>query len=206
MYSVPREAAEAWATVEQADKLRRIQCRARCAIARVGKGEGGKTAGVGRGRQGSSARSGDSKPRGSCWNCGKGGRRMADCTTKRNSGSPGGQHQATAQPSGVAPGHSRLSRKFLSKKRTQHPTRVERVHSRAHFPLRSRAPFSRATGNRRVWTSVPLWCHRCHRCLPRDDSLWRQGCPFQRGVPQQLMRLLGFGLKKWLLMRKKSAI
>ena len=36
VYSVAREAAEAWATVEQADKLRRTQSRAKGAVARVG--------------------------------------------------------------------------------------------------------------------------------------------------------------------------
>ena len=36
MYSVAREGAEAWATVEQADMLRRVQFCVKCAVARVG--------------------------------------------------------------------------------------------------------------------------------------------------------------------------
>ena len=36
VYSVAREGAEAWATVEQADMLRRVQFCAKCAVARVG--------------------------------------------------------------------------------------------------------------------------------------------------------------------------
>ena len=36
VYSVAREAAEAWATVEQAGKLRRVQSRPKGAVARVG--------------------------------------------------------------------------------------------------------------------------------------------------------------------------
>ena len=85
VYSVAREAAEAWATVEQADKLRRVQSRPKGALARVGSAKEEKGAVVGQGGQGSSTRSGDSKSRGSCWNCGK-GHRMADCTTKRVGG------------------------------------------------------------------------------------------------------------------------
>ena len=53
--------------------------------------------GVGRGDQGLGFRSHDSKPRKSCWNCRKEGHRMADCTTKRKSGPPGGQEKAPAQ-------------------------------------------------------------------------------------------------------------
>ena len=104
MYSVAREAAEAWATVEQADKLRRVQSRPKGAVARVGSAEEEKTAGVGRGGQRSNARSDDSKSRGSCWNCGKEGHRMANCTTKRKSGPPGGQQQATIQPGDATSG------------------------------------------------------------------------------------------------------
>ena len=84
--------------------------------------------------------------------------------------------------------------------------RMKRVHSKARVPLRQRAPFSRTMGNRRVWTSIPPRCHQCHRCLPRDDSPWRQRCPFQRGVPYKPMRLPGFGLKMWLLIKKRSAV
>ena len=65
------------------------------------------------------------------------------------------------------------------------------------FTLVPRALFFGAMGNRRVWISVPPWCHRCHRCLPEDHSLWRLGRPFQRGVPYKLMRSPGFGLKVW---------
>ena len=101
MYSVARETVEAWATVEQADKLRCVQSRPKGAVARVGSAKEEKGVVVGRGGQGSSARSGDSKSRGSCWNCGKKSHRMADCTTKRKTGPPGGQQQATAGP-GVA--------------------------------------------------------------------------------------------------------
>ena len=91
VYSVAREAAEAWVTVEQADKLRRVQSRPKGAVARVGSAKEEEGAVVGRGGQESSARSGDSKPRGSCWNCGKECHRMTECTTKRRSGPPGGQ-------------------------------------------------------------------------------------------------------------------
>ena len=91
MYSFGREAAEVWGTVKQADKLRRVQSRPKGAVARVGSVKEGKGAVVGLGGQGSSARSGDSKPRGTCWNYGKEGHRMADCTIKRKSGPPGGQ-------------------------------------------------------------------------------------------------------------------
>ena len=87
-YSVAREAAEAWATVEQADKLRRVQSRPKGAVARVGSAKEENGAVVGQGGQGSSARSGDSKPRGSCGKCGKGGHRMADSTIKRKVGTP----------------------------------------------------------------------------------------------------------------------
>ena len=101
VYSVAREAAEAWATIEQADKLRRVQSRPKGAIARMGSAKEEKGPVVGRGGQGSSARSGDSKPRGSSWNCGKGGHRMADCTTKWKSEPSRGQQQATAGPGGA---------------------------------------------------------------------------------------------------------
>ena len=36
VYSVAQEAAEAWATVEQAGKLRRVQSRLKCIVERVG--------------------------------------------------------------------------------------------------------------------------------------------------------------------------
>ena len=75
-------------TVEQADKLRRVQSRPKGAVARVGSAKEENGAVVGQGGQGSSARSGDSKPRGSCGKCGKGGHRMADSTTKRKVGTP----------------------------------------------------------------------------------------------------------------------
>ena len=91
VYSVARKTAEAWATVEQADKLRRVQSRPKDAGTRVGSAKEEKGAVVGRSGQESSTCSGDSKPRGSCWNCGKDGHRMADYTTKRKSGSPGGR-------------------------------------------------------------------------------------------------------------------
>ena len=82
MCSVSREAAEAWATVEQEDKLRCVQSRAKGAVARVGSAKEERIAGVGHDEQGSSARSGDLKPCGSCWSCGKEGHRMADCTSR----------------------------------------------------------------------------------------------------------------------------
>ena len=49
MYSVAREAAEAWATVEQADKLRCVQSCPKRAVARVGSAKEEKAAVVGRG-------------------------------------------------------------------------------------------------------------------------------------------------------------
>ena len=42
--SVARKAAEAWTTVEQADKLRRVQSRSKGAVARVGSDKEEKTA------------------------------------------------------------------------------------------------------------------------------------------------------------------
>ena len=90
VYSVAQEGAEAWATVEQVDKLRRVQSRAEGAVARMGSAKEEKTAEVGCGGQGPSARSGDLEPRCNCWNCGKEGHSMADCTTKRKLGRPGG--------------------------------------------------------------------------------------------------------------------
>ena len=63
VYTVAREAAEAWATIEQADKFRRVQSHPKGAVARVGSAKEEKRAAVRRGGQGSSARSGDSKPR-----------------------------------------------------------------------------------------------------------------------------------------------
>ena len=104
VYSIAREAAEAWASVAHADKLRRAQSRPKGAVARVGSAKEEKTAGIGRGGQRSSARFGDSKPRGSCWNCGKEGHRTADCTIKRKLGPPGGQQQTAAQPGGATSG------------------------------------------------------------------------------------------------------
>ena len=98
MYSVAREGVEAWETVEQADKLRRVQSRAKGVVARVGSIKESKATGIRRGEHRSSARSGDLKPRGSCWNCGKESHRMADCTTKRKSGCQERQQQAIAQP------------------------------------------------------------------------------------------------------------
>ena len=80
------EAAKAWATVEQADKLRPVKSRPKSAVARVDSAKEKTGAVVGRGGQGSSAHSGVSKPRGSCWNCGKEGHRMPDCPTKREVG------------------------------------------------------------------------------------------------------------------------
>ena len=44
VYSVAREAAEAWTTVEQADKLCRVQSRSKGAVARVGSAKEEKTA------------------------------------------------------------------------------------------------------------------------------------------------------------------
>ena len=66
VYSVAREAAEAWATDEQANNLRRVQSRPKGVVTRVGSAKKEeKSTVVGRGGQRSSARSGDSKPRGS---------------------------------------------------------------------------------------------------------------------------------------------
>ena len=91
-------------TVEQADKLRHVQSRSKGVVAVVGSAKEEKGAVVGRGGQGSSARSGDSKPPGSCWNGEKEGHGMADCTTKRKSAPPGGQQQAAAQPGDATSG------------------------------------------------------------------------------------------------------
>ena len=70
VYLVAREAAKAWATVEQADKqadkLRRVQSRAKGAACPSGQCQGGKNSWSKGGGQGSSAHSGDSKSRGSC--------------------------------------------------------------------------------------------------------------------------------------------
>ena len=63
-----------------------------------------KRAVVGQDGQGSSAYSGDSKPRGSCWNCGKEVQMMTDCTTKRETVPPGGQQQATTGPGDATSG------------------------------------------------------------------------------------------------------
>ena len=104
VYSVVREAPEVWASVQQADKLRHVQSRPKGAVARVSSAQKGKEAVVGQGGKGLKAPFGDSKPRGSCWNCGREGQRMDDCTTKRKSGPSGGQKQATAQPGGATSG------------------------------------------------------------------------------------------------------
>ena len=96
MNSVAQEAAEAWPTVEQADKLRRVQSRVKGDVARVGSTKERNTDVVGRRDQGSSACSDYSKPRGSCWNCRKENDRMANCTTKPNSGPPEGQKMVTS--------------------------------------------------------------------------------------------------------------
>ena len=96
VYSVVQEASEVWATVEQVDKLHRVQPCPKGAVAQVGNTKENKEAVVGRDGQASNARSGDSKPRGSCWTCGEKGHRMADCTTKGKSRPPGGKQPATA--------------------------------------------------------------------------------------------------------------
>ena len=162
-----------------------------------------KEAVVERGGQGLSARSGDSKSRGSCWNCGKESHRME---TSGSRGPQEGSNRPLVSLVVRSLGSSSLPTKVSNKGRARHPMRVERVHSRARVPLRPRSPFSRAMGNKKVYTSVPPWCHRFHRYLPRDDSLWRLGRPFQRGVPYKLMRLPGFGLKVWLLLRKRNDV
>ena len=59
VYSVAREAAEAYATDEHANKLHCVQSRPKDAVARVGSAKKEKEDGVGRGGQGSSAHSGD---------------------------------------------------------------------------------------------------------------------------------------------------
>ena len=104
MNSVAQEAAEAWPTVEQVDKLRRVQSRVEDDIARVGSTKEGKTAVVGRRDQGSSARSDCSKPCGSCWNYRKENDRMANCTTKRKSGPSEEQKRVTPEPGSATPG------------------------------------------------------------------------------------------------------
>ena len=137
------------------------------------------------------------------------GRKVTGGPTVRPSGGQGLQRDSSRPLLSlvVRPlGSSTLFIKVLSKERARHPVRGERVHSKASVPLRPRAPFSRVMGIRSVWTSVPPWCHRCYRCLPRNDSRRRQGRPFQCGVPYKLIRLPGFGLKLWLLMRKRSAV
>ena len=139
MYLVAREAAEAWATVEETDKLRRVQPRPKNAVAKVG-----------RGRQGSSARSGDSKPRGSCWNCGKEGHRMADCMITQKSGPPERQQQATAVPGGATSGQQSSFQQNFKQGAGPSSYASGKVHRRARVRLRPRAPFYRAIGNRRV--------------------------------------------------------
>ena len=59
VYSVERETAEGWETVEQTIKLRHVQSRTKGIVARMGSAKDIKRAVVGRGGQWSSARSGD---------------------------------------------------------------------------------------------------------------------------------------------------
>ena len=71
----------------------------------AGQCQGGKRSRVvGQTGQGSRARSGVSKPRGSYWNCGKDGHRMVNCTTKRKSGPPGKPQQTTAESGATTSG------------------------------------------------------------------------------------------------------
>ena len=110
VYSVAREAVGAWATVEQADKLRGIQSCPKGAVARADNAKEEKGVLVGRGGQRSSAHSGDSKPRGSCRNCGKEGHRMAHCTTNRKSWPPEGPGTAGKRVTGWPPARPSGSR------------------------------------------------------------------------------------------------
>ena len=86
VYSVVREAAEAWVTVEPADKLRRVQSHPKAAVERVGSDKEEKGEVVERVGQGMNPRSGDSKPSGSCWNC---VRRVTESPIAQPSGSRG---------------------------------------------------------------------------------------------------------------------
>ena len=127
---------------------------------------------------------------------GTAGRRVTGELTPRPSGCRGHQRDINRSLLGVVvqlPSNCPLSDKVLSKDRARHPTRVERVHSRARVRLRPCASFSLVMGNKRVWTSEPPWSHRFHLCLPSESSLRRQGQSFQHGVPYKLMRLPGLG-------------
>ena len=92
LYSVARQVAKAWVTVEHADKLRRVQSRPNGAVEWVGSVQKDQRAVEERGGQGSSVPSSGLKLGGSCWKCGKEGQRMADCMAKRKLLLPGG-HQ-----------------------------------------------------------------------------------------------------------------
>ena len=102
-------------------------------------------------------------------------------------------------------GSSPLSSKVSSKDRACHPTRVKKCTAGCAFP------FAHARRFLERWATGESGRH-CHCGATGvigafgDDSLCRQGHPFQRGVPYKLMRLPGFGLKVWLLMRKGSAV
>ena len=151
-----------------------------------------KRAAVGRGRQGSNARSGDSKPRDSCWNYGKEGHRMADCTTKRKLGSPGGQQQATAQPGGATSGQQFSFRQNL-KQESGPPSHVsgKGAQQGATPYTPTRAVFS-SDGQQEGLDISPI--DRCHRCLLREDSLWKHGHPFQRGSVNKVTRFWAEGV------------
>ena len=89
---------------------------------------------------------------------GTAGRRVIGWPTARPSESRGPQESSdrpllslVVRPLSSNP----VSGKVSCNDRARHPMRVERVHSRARVPVHPRAPFSRAMGNRRVWTSVP---------------------------------------------------
>ena len=138
--SVAREAAEAWAIVEQANKLCRVQFRAKDAVARMGEAKKKKTARVGCGGQGSSLALAIQ----SCV-------AVAGTTRSKVTGWPTARPSERRCPLGdsnrpllslVPLGSSPLSNRVLRKERARQPTRVKRGHSRVRVRLCSCAPFS----------------------------------------------------------------
>ena len=130
---------------------------------------------------------------------GTAGRRITGWSTARPSGSrvlqAGVQQQATNQPGGVISGQQ-SSKRFKQGAGQASYASGKGAQQGARSLTPTRADFS-SNGHQEalLWTSLPPWCCWCHRCLPRNDSLQRQGRPSQRGVPHKLTRLPGFGLK-----------
>ena len=205
VYSVSRKATEGWATVEQADKFRRVQSCPKGALAQVGSAKEENGAVVGPGGQGSSTRSGNLKPRGNCWNCGKEGHRMADCTTKRKSEPPGGQQNATAGPGGATSGQqSSFQQRFKQGAGpASHASGKGAQQGTCSFTP-TPAVFSNDGQQEGLVISTTV--------MPPVSSVPSQGRqPPEAGAPVPAWRALqtsevtGFGLMVWLLMRKRSA-